>query len=154
MKMERKTLLMVAALGFLILASVPSVIFHKALKKYFGFLSSWNVAVLKLDKTGAVPKAHNDRHATYEEPHCELRFVKFSIKAPKASSVKIAADFNKWTPDELPLVKTGKTWKTVLTLPSGEYKYLYKIDGEFALDPLNQKTSTYNGRKVSLLTVK
>lgn len=154
MKIERKTLLMVLALGFLILASVPSVIFHKALKKYFGFLYSWDVAVLKLDKTGAIPKAHNKHRVTYESPHSELRFVKFSIKLPKASSVKIAADFNKWNPDELSLVKAGKTWETVLTLPSGEYRYLYKIDNEFALDPLNQNTSFYNERKVSLLTIK
>ena len=154
MKLERKTLLMLTALCFLLLASVPSVIFHKALKKYFGFLYSWDVAVLKLDKTGALPKTHDRTHARYEVPHAELRFVKFSIKMPKASSVKIAADFNKWNPNDLALVKSGKTWNTVVTLPSGEYKYLYKIDNEFALDPLNQKTSTYNGRKVSLLTVK
>ena len=154
MKIERKTLLMLLALGFFILASVPSVLFHKALKKYFSFLYSWDVAVLKLDKTSALPKAHERDYATYEVPHAELRFVKFSIKMPKASSVKIAADFNKWNPNDLTLLKTGKTWKTIVTLPSGQYKYLYKIDDNFVLDPLNQKTSTYNGRKVSLLIVK
>ncbi|MCK4935879.1 MAG: glycogen-binding domain-containing protein [Elusimicrobiales bacterium] len=154
MKLERKTLLMITALGFLILASIPSVLFHKALKKYFGFLYSWDVAVLKLNKPGTLPKMPDRNHATYEIPHSELRFVKFSVKMPKASSVKIAADFNKWNPDNLALVKSGKTWKTIVTLPSGEYRYLYKIDNEFVLDPLNQKTSTYNGRKVSLLTVK
>ena len=154
MKLERKTMLMVGALGFLILASVPSVLFQKALKKYFGFLSSWNVAVLKLDKTNTLPKIPERENATYEIPHSELRFVKFSIKMANAKSVKIAADFNKWNPNDLNLVKSGKTWKTIVTLPSGKYKYLYKIDNKFVLDPLNQKTSSYNGRKVSLLIVK
>lgn len=154
MKIERKTLLMIGALGFLILASVPSVLFHKALKKYFGFLYSWDVAVLKLDKPGALPKVPERDYSTYEAPHAELRFVKFSIKMAKAKSVKIAADFNKWNPNDLALTKIGKTWKTIVTLPSGEYKYLYKIDDKFVLDPLNQKTSFYNGRKVSLLIVK
>jgi Glycogen recognition site of AMP-activated protein kinase len=153
MKIERKTILMISALGFLILASVPSVIFHKALKKYFGFLYSWDVAVLKMDKTNTLPKPPT-RHHAYEVPHAELRFVKFSIKTAKAKSVKIAADFNKWNPNDLTLVKSGKIWKTIVTLPSGEYKYLYKIDNKFVLDPLNQKTSSYNGRKVSLLIVK
>ncbi len=154
MKMEKKTILMISALGFLILASVPSVIFHKALKKYFGFLYSWDVAVLKMDKTNTLPKIPEREYATYEVPHSELRFVKFSIKTAEAKSVKIAADFNKWNPNDLTLVKSGKTWKTIVTLPSGEYKYLYKIDNKFVLDPLNQKTSSYNGRKVSLLIVK
>lgn len=141
------------AFGFLILASVPSVLFHKALKKYFGFLYSWDVAVLKLNKATNLPKTPERSHTPCEIPHSELRFVNFSIKMPNAKSVKIAADFNKWNPNNLALVKSEKTWKTIVTLPSGEYKYLYKIDDEFALDPLNQKTSYYNGRKVSLLVI-
>ncbi|MBU2530145.1 MAG: glycogen-binding domain-containing protein [Elusimicrobia bacterium] len=154
MRIERKTILMLSALGFLILASVPSVLFHKALKKYFGFLYSWDVAVLKLNKTSKLPTPPLRTTAPYEVPHSELRFVKFSIEMPKASSVKIAADFNKWNPNDLTLVKTGKTWNTIVTLPSGEYKYLYRVDDEFVLDPLNHETSSYNGKKVSLLIIK
>lgn len=145
---------MTAVVGFLILVSVPSVLFHKAFKKYFSFLYSWDVAVLKLNKTTTFPKAPKKNHVPYAPPHSELRFVKFSIKMPKAKSVKIAADFNKWKPNDLALVKSKKTWKTVVALPSGEYKYLYKIDNEFVLDPLNPKTSHYNGQKVSLLVIK
>ena len=152
--MEKKNILMITALGIFILASVPSAMFHKAVKKYFNFLYSWDVAVLKLNRTNALPKPHKKPHMTAEVPHPELRFVKFSIKAPKAKSVKIAADFNRWKSNDLVLVKDGREWKSIVTLPSGTYKYLYKVDEKFILDPLNPDTSHYDKQKVSLLTVK
>mgnify|MGYP000592535640 CR=1 FL=1 len=151
MNVEKKIMLLAAALVLILLVSVPSVLFQDAFKKYFSFLYSWDVAVKPVN---SVTISAPPRDYVSKLPQPELRFVEFSLKMPKARSVKLAGDFNKWNADKLPLSKNGSRWKTILTLPVGSYKYLYKIDGKFVLDPLNPKTTYHNSRKVSLLIVK
>lgn len=152
---ERKSLLMAAALAAFALVSVPSVLFNNAIKKYFYFVGHWNVAILRPTRTGVLPptRARADRRA--EPPQPELRFVKFSVKVAGASQVKIAGDFNKWNPEALVLSKKdGNRWEAMVPLPPGKYRYICRVDGQDVLDPLNPDTDTESGRKVSLLTVK
>ena len=153
--MERKSLLMTAALSALALVSVPGVIFNDAVKKYFSFMGGWNTATIRPSRTGVIPPHRFRAEARVDAPRPELRFVKFSIKLPKAKKVSIAGDFNRWDPEALALVqKPGGRWEAILPLPPGRYKYLCRADGQDTLDPLNPETDMENGRKVSVLTVK
>ncbi|OGR73050.1 MAG: hypothetical protein A2179_01065 [Elusimicrobia bacterium GWC2_63_65] len=153
--MERKSLLMAAALAAFALVSVPSVLFNNAIKKYFSFIGHWNTAILKPSRSAAMPPLRGRADRRAEPPQPELRFVKFSVKVAGAREVKIAGDFNKWNAEALLLVKkTGDRWEAMVPLPPGKYRYICRIDGQDVLDPLNPDTDLEAGRKVSLLTVK
>ena len=152
---ERKALLLIVAMFAMALVSVPSVLFNDAIHKYFKFVNSWSVASIKPSRPARLPEMRQRGAVDGDLPQPELRFVKFSVKLAGAKKVKVAADFNKWDPDALELVKTGKnTWETIVPLPPGVYRYLYNIDGQSVLDPMNPDTDTDLGRKVSRLTVK
>jgi len=153
--MERKTVLLALALLALAIVSVPSVLFNNAIRDYFRFINSWSVATVTPSRQARLPQTRHRDRKNGELPQPELRFVKFSVKISGAKKVKIAADFNKWDPDALALVKKDRsTWETIVPLPPGKYRYLYNIDGQAILDPMNPDTDTDSGRKLSLLTVK
>lgn len=153
--MERKSLLMTAALAALVLVSVPGVIFNDAMKKYMAFMGGWSTATVKPSRISYLPPSR----PRFERPDVpvqqELRFVKISIKVQGAKKVSLAGEFNKWDPEALPLTKAGSgRWTAMIPLPPGKYKYVCFADGKEILDPLNPDTDTENGRKVSVLTVK
>ncbi|MBU2574918.1 MAG: hypothetical protein KKH28_12655 [Elusimicrobia bacterium] len=159
MIVERKTALIILSLIALCLISVPTVIFNSAVKKYFNFMGHWSVAAIKPSKTAQLPPMHGRIPGqTAEMPQPELHFVKFTIKITNSQSVKavkVEGDFNKWNPDALILVKKDKNlWATIVPLPPGVYHYLYNIDGQTILDPMNPETAALGDRKVSVLTVK
>ncbi len=152
---ERKSLLLAAALAAFALVSVPSVIFNNAFRSYFGLIGHWNTAIPRPTRSGTLPPTRPRADRRAEPPQPELRFVKFSVKVAGAKQVKIAGDFNKWNPDALVLTKKdGNRWEAMIPLPPGKYRYICRIDGQDVLDPLNPDTDTESGRKVSLLTVK
>ncbi len=64
--------------------------------------------------------------------------VAFQWRAPDATTVTLAGDFNGWDPHALPL-KQGKdgVWKAALRLAPGRYEYLFVVDGAWREDPLN-----------------
>jgi len=151
---ERKALLLTAAMFAFALVCVPSVLFNNAIQRYFSFVGSWNVTAIKPSRQARLPEMRPPAKGE-EHPQPELRFVKFSVKLAGVKKVKIAADFNKWDPDSLELVKKGNNlWETIVPLPPGLYRYLYDVDGQSVLDPMNPDTDLDLGRKVSLLTVK
>lgn len=152
---ERKAMLMLLAAAALALVSVPSVIFNNAFRKYFSFVGHWSVAGVRPTRTTMMPPPHARADRPVEPPQPDLRFVKFSVKIAGARDVRIAGDFNKWSPDALSLVrKDAKTWEAMVPLPPGRYKYICRVDGQETLDPLNPDTDTEAGRKVSVITVK
>jgi hypothetical protein len=151
---ERKSWLLAAAFAAFVLISVPSVLFNNAIQKYFKFVNSWSVATIRPSRLSRLPEPHYRGARDGDLPQPELRFVKFSVKLAGAKKVKVAADFNKWNPDVLELSKRGKdVWETIVPLPPGKYRYLYNIDGQNVLDPMNPDTDMDSGRKISLLTV-
>ena len=154
--LERKSMLIVVAVVALALVSVPSVLFHNALTKYMNFMGHWSVASIKPSRSAQLPPMHSrpaDQRADNRQP--EIRFAKFTVKIANATTVKLAGDFNKWNPDSLALVKREKNvWGTVVPLPPGVYQYLYSIDGQLMLDPLNPETAMLGDKKVSVMTVK
>ncbi len=148
-------LIIFAALA-LAFVSVPSVLFHNALNKYFNFMGHWSVASIKPSRLAQLPPMHpRPTGQRADNPQPEIRFVKFTVRIANATTVKLSGDFNKWSPDSLALTKREKNaWGTVIPLPPGVYQYLYSIDGQLMLDPLNPETAMLEGRKVSVMTVK
>ena len=56
--------------------------------------------------------------------------VTFRLKAPKASQVMLAGDFNQWDCRLNPLIKgSDGFWKTTLVLSPGRYEFKFVVDG-------------------------
>ena len=153
MAVERRIVLIWVALAALIIVSVPSVLFHKAAIKYFGFLGGWETGLIKPSRPSAMPPMRKGS-AKALNPQPELRFAKFSLKAKDASEVRLVGDFNKWDPAALKLAKKDGAWETIVTLPPGEYRYAYIIDGAQSPDPANPETADRDGVRVSLRSIK
>lgn len=154
--LEKKSVLIIVAFIALVFVSVPSVLFHTALTRYFDFMGHWSVAAARPSRNAQIPPMHpRTVPPRADSPQPELRFVKFTVKIANAKTVRLAGDFNKWSADSLALAKREKNiWGTVLPLPPGTYQYLYNIDGQMILDPLNPDTAMFGEKKVSVLTVK
>ncbi|HNT97016.1 MAG TPA: isoamylase early set domain-containing protein [Elusimicrobiales bacterium] len=152
MAVEKRIVLIWVSAIALLLISVPSVIFHKAVSRYFGFLGGWETGLIKPSRPSAMPPMRKGAAALNPQP--ELRFVKFSLKAPKASEVRLVGDFNKWDPAALSLVKKNGGWETIIPLPPGEYRYAYIVDGNQAPDPDASVTADRQGERVSVRRIK
>jgi chromosome partitioning protein len=72
----------------------------------------------------------------------EKDHVVFSLYAPSARSVGIAADFNNWTPgpdSSLEAIRKG-VWARSYNLKPGVYQYKFVVDGKWMTDPKNPQT--------------
>lgn len=84
-----------------------------------------------LRKRGACGADKSNGHALHE-----AKKVEFSVEAPAAASVKLAADFTGWEKHPVEMVHSaGGTWFTVVPLASGNYSYRFIVDGEWRDDP-------------------
>jgi chromosome partitioning protein len=65
--------------------------------------------------------------------------VLFVAHAPGAGRVLLAGDFNNWAPDATPMIPTesGETFRALLPLSPGRYRYRLVIDGTWYSDPFN-----------------
>jgi len=63
--------------------------------------------------------------------------VLFTIEAPGARCVQLAADFNGWVANGNEMQSSGSIWRKVVPLPPGRYHYRYVVDGGWQTDPLN-----------------
>jgi len=65
--------------------------------------------------------------------------VLFVAHAPGASHVQLAGDFNDWQPETTPMQNgtDGESFRTLLSLAPGRYRYRYVIDGQWRSDPHN-----------------
>jgi 1,4-alpha-glucan branching enzyme len=69
-------------------------------------------------------------------PALEEQEVILTFFAPLAGEVKAAGNFNGWCPDATPLKNTGAgEWVVRLMLRSGQYEYLFVVDGRWTEDP-------------------
>jgi 1,4-alpha-glucan branching enzyme len=70
------------------------------------------------------------------KPTTTKRRVTFSLSAPEAKAVSLAADFTGWdqNPIALKQQKNG-LWKTTVSLASGSYEYRFLVDGQWTDDP-------------------
>jgi len=152
---ERRSILIIISVIALTLVSVPSVLFNNALNRYFTFMGNWSVASVKPSRNAIIPPMHPRAGQRADRPQAELRFVKFTVKIAGAKKVKLAGNFNKWNRESIALTLREKnTWGAIVPLPPGTYQYLYDIDGQLILDPLNPETAMSADRKVSVVRVK
>ncbi len=64
--------------------------------------------------------------------------VEFSIRAPNASTVYLAGEFNKFSPTATPMRKRPNgDWVVGMELKTGTYKYKFLVDGKWMSDPDN-----------------
>lgn len=64
--------------------------------------------------------------------------VRFTLSAPRATSVAVAGSFNRWDPrrDLMSGPDHRGVWSITLPIPPGRYEYLFVINGEkWLLDP-------------------
>ncbi len=84
--------------------------------------------------------------------------VRFSLEAPEASSVTLAADFNEWSGLEHPLSRSAQdgSWEICVRLKRGRaYRYNFVIDGQkWIADPRAQIIQDDGfGNQTSSLTI-
>ncbi len=73
-------------------------------------------------------------------PPRELKRVEFSLKAPAAKSVKLAADFTDWEKCPLDLMQNEDgVWFSFIPLEPGQYSYRFIVDGQWFDDPRSTK---------------
>ncbi|WP_428898281.1 Glycogen recognition site of AMP-activated protein kinase [Parelusimicrobium proximum] len=116
------------------------------------FINNW-LDRKKSVSTKYVPPHINKRPAAKVEH--ETKYRKFFITAPRAKRVEIIADFNGW--GKVPIVLTPYSkgyFETSIVLTSGNYKYVFMVDGAEVLDPSNNDIIIYEGRKVNIKTVR
>ncbi|MFH1468087.1 MAG: alpha-amylase family glycosyl hydrolase [Pseudomonadota bacterium] len=73
----------------------------------------------------------------------------------EAASVSVVGDWNGWEPEPLVYLEEEGAWRLQLSLPPGEYAYLFEVDGELVEDPF-QPLLTWDpmaGEETSLLRV-
>src|ERR1039457_1494739 len=69
-------------------------------------------------------------------PALEEQEIILTYFAPLAREVKVAGNFNGWSPDATPLKNTGAgEWVVRLMLRSGQYEYRFVVDGRWIEDP-------------------
>ncbi|MCL4789015.1 MAG: glycogen-binding domain-containing protein [Verrucomicrobia bacterium] len=60
----------------------------------------------------------------------------FTLHAPEAQAVLLAADFTNWQQRAQPMQRQSDGWWTVtVTLPPGTYHYRFLVDGQWRDDP-------------------
>lgn len=67
--------------------------------------------------------------ATEDAPAVTRIYVEFVLRAPEASSVSVAGDFNDWTPTLLEDVDGDGVWSGRVRLEPGVHEYMFVLDG-------------------------
>jgi len=85
----------------------------------------------------AIRKTHaNDSVGKPSRSQGKLINVNFSLYAPTARSVKLAADFTDWGNSPLDMVKSEDgIWRALVPLPPGDHSYRFIVDGQWCDDP-------------------
>jgi 1,4-alpha-glucan branching enzyme len=71
------------------------------------------------------------------EREVAMKRVRFSIEAPKAKKVMLAADFTDWEARAKAMRKEkagSRTFAATVNLPPGTYQYRFIVDGEWVDD--------------------
>lgn len=109
------------------------------LGKRAGMPAAFDVRDLALWEPGAVTVADLAAAGKPGNPSSD-RLVEFVVEAPAEADVKIAGDFNGWSPKELIRLRTDgrQRWCKSLRLKPGVYRYKYVINGTWVPDARNE----------------
>ena len=140
---------------FLLLLVGTLVCFFTFAEEYYDYVTdtiAGAAAVAPLNKEDMSQRV-TARPLSYDT---EVKYRKFFITAPGAQRVELIADFNRWGKDPIVLTPYKKGYfETSVALVSGEYKYLFLVDGKETPDPSNQDRKTLpNGKTVCIKTVR
>jgi 1,4-alpha-glucan branching enzyme len=69
----------------------------------------------------------------------EIRSIRLSLHSPEAHTVCLAGSFNDWQPDHLQSDAEGE-WSIELSLPPGDYEYLFVVDERWQTDPASAES--------------
>ena len=84
----------------------------------------------------------------------QLHRATFTYAGPRAQKVCVAGEFNNWSPDANPMVRTaGGVWTLQLQLTSGTHQYLFAVDGKWIADPkaMLSHTNSHGGTNSVIL---
>jgi 1,4-alpha-glucan branching enzyme len=85
-----------------------------------------------------------------------MKKVRFSLSAPGAKQVLLAADFTDWEAHARRMKRTkprSRTFAATVTLARGTYEYKFIVDGEWVEDPKAESVMNRLGSRNSLATV-
>ncbi|MFQ6048457.1 MAG: glycogen-binding domain-containing protein [Phycisphaerae bacterium] len=70
--------------------------------------------------------------------------MRFLTHAPGAHEVRLAGDFNDWSPERTPMLASTQEgdFEVLLPLPPGRYRYRLVVDGRWQQDPCNEAVET------------
>ncbi len=138
----------------LTLMTIPSITLLKGWKSTRRFLTGFEPGVIRQTRVHHVPDRTEDRLDW--EPR--LRFIEFSISAPKARAVSLTGDFAGWKEEGLPMtLQEDGRWQVIVPLPTGRYRYLFIVDGKRVADPSHppqKDPSGSEGAQASLKVVR
>ncbi len=83
--------------------------------------------------TTSKPKSKKTKAPATAAAH-EISSIRLSLHSPEAHTVCLAGSFNDWQPDHLQSDAEGK-WSIELSLPPGDYEYLFVVDDRWLPDP-------------------
>lgn len=89
-------------------------------------------------KTTSKPKSKNTQ-APASPVAGKTGAIRLSLHCPEAHTVCLAGSFNDWQPDHLQSDAEGG-WSIELTLPPGDYEYLFVVDERWLPDPAGAAT--------------
>jgi len=82
--------------------------------------------------------------------------VRFRLSAKGARRVALAGSFNQWRADDIVLepVSDGGVFAGTVTLPPGNYEYMFVVDGKWITDPAaDERRDDGFGRQNALLRI-
>lgn len=79
--------------------------------------------------------------------------TRLSLRAPDATRVEVAGDFNDWTPARATRANNG-VWYVDLAIPPGQYRYAFKVDGQWRVPDGATAVDDGFGGKSAWLTVR
>ena len=106
-----------------------------------------------LISVSSAPSPYYTTHTTYKITGKNT--VEFRIYNSTARLISLVGDFNNWNPEN-DLMHRGKDgiWRLTKRLTSGEYRYMYLVDGKRTPDLYNpQSSSTITGDICSFLVI-
>lgn len=75
--------------------------------------------------------------SAFAQPQATANGILFVYENETAKRVCIGADWNGWTPENLPMEKAEGIWRVVVNLKPGVYHYKFVVDGNWLPDPKN-----------------
>lgn len=139
---------------FLFLMVIMLTWFFAASSDYYDYTSG------AIENTASIAPLNKEsvlaRQSLPPQPYdTEVKYRKFYLTVPGAQKVELAADFNRWGKDPIELKAYRKGYfETSVALTAGEYGYVFVVDGDDVLDPMNEDRRVVGGRKVCIKTVK